>query len=342
MTIVHPEALLALHGPKSQCRKAVFYDIMKPDVALNTTRDRQEHHERRRVWDQAFSGKRMPPILSTVSSKLTITVLGDYRGRILDHAQKLERKLVATAGKDINATAAFALFGTGIMVDLAFGHGSQDSEKWTSDEEADWQVNVDHVRNGLSALGPLSAVPWLLQIGFSIPNVPLVREWLRMKDWARECVKTRLRTKSDKPNISHWLIEPYFNHPLYRGRMDWLTADAFLVIIAGSDTVNASLNYICYHLATDHRVLEQLRKELDATSCVEDFAVLQNMPYLNAVIEENLRLHPLVPTGLARETPPDGIHIGGTQIPGGVTVIAPAWSISRRKWISSAFRVIPD
>ena len=119
-------------------------------------------------------------------------MLAEYRPRILDHAQKLEHRIAASAGEVVNATAIFALFGTGIMVDLAFGQGSQTSDMWTSDEEVDWQKNVDHVRNGLSALGPFSAVPWLLQIGFSIPKVPLVQEWLKMKQWARDCIKTRI------------------------------------------------------------------------------------------------------------------------------------------------------
>ena len=99
-----------------------------------------------------------------------------------------------------------------------------------------------------------------------------------------------------------------------------------------SDTVNASLNYICYHLASDDRVAQELRKELDSTPDMEDFSTLRSLPYLNAVIEESLRLHPLVPTGLARQTPPEGITIGDTFIPGDVTVVAPAWSVSRRTY----------
>ena len=57
---------------------------------------------------------------------------------------------------------------------------------------------------------------------------------------------------------------------------------------------------------------------------------LQNIPELNAVINETLRLHP--PTGLLqRKTPPEGLTIGDTFVPGNITVFCPQWVASRSK-----------
>jgi cytochrome P450 len=55
----------------------------------------------------------------------------------------------------------------------------------------------------------------------------------------------------------------------------------------------------------------------------------QEAKYLNGIVNETLRLHPPVPSGLLRETPPEGITVGDIFIPGGVTVSAPSWSMGR-------------
>ena len=56
---------------------------------------------------------------------------------------------------------------------------------------------------------------------------------------------------------------------------------------------------------------------------------IQKLDHLNAVINEALRLHPPVPTALQRLTPPEGINIGGTFIPGNMTVWCPQYVIGR-------------
>lgn len=59
---------------------------------------------------------------------------------------------------------------------------------------------------------------------------------------------------------------------------------------------------------------------------------LQYLNHLNGVINEALRLHPPIPTSLPRLTPPDGLDIGGTYVPGNVTVWCPQYAIGRSKF----------
>jgi cytochrome P450 len=54
-----------------------------------------------------------------------------------------------------------------------------------------------------------------------------------------------------------------------------------------------------------------------------------NAEHLNGAINETLRLHPPVPSGLPRLTPPEGITIGDTFIPGDTTLMLPYWSMGR-------------
>jgi Cytochrome P450 len=101
-----------------------------------------------------------------------------------------------------------------------------------------------------------------------------------------------------------------------------------------SDTVTATLTYTFYNLAKNAKLIENLRAELDPLQKGDgdfDLRELGKAVYLNGVINETLRLHPPVPSGLLRLTPPEGLTINGTYIPGKTTVLSPPWTVSRSK-----------
>lgn len=70
-------------------------------------------------------------------------------------------------------------------------------------------------------------------------------------------------------------------------------------------------------------VYAELKRELDdATSTGRlstppTFAEAQKLPYLCAVVQEAMRLHPSVGLTMPRVIPPGGMDVGGTYIPGG-------------------------
>jgi len=54
-----------------------------------------------------------------------------------------------------------------------------------------------------------------------------------------------------------------------------------------------------------------------------------NMPYLQAVMYEALRLHPAVGMSLPRVTPADGFEVDGHYIPAGTVIGANPWVVHR-------------
>lgn len=75
------------------------------------------------------------------------------------------------------------------------------------------------------------------------------------------------------------------------------------------------------------QIYEELR-DVDAL----DLKTLVNLPHLNAVIKESLRLHPALLTGGNRKTSATGLTIGGRFIPPHTTIVAPRYTIGRRKF----------
>lgn len=147
-------------------------------------------------------------------------------------------------------------------------------------------------------------------------------------------------------NTADWIIlqihpdEPdIMSHLLQDARLktredadNWLTGDARLIVVAGSDTTALTLIHIFYYLVRHKEVLAKLRTSLDALISFPDSMShqdVQNIPYLDGIINETLRLHPPVPSGLLRVTPAEGLNCCGILIPGGTTISVPLYVLGR-------------
>lgn len=99
-----------------------------------------------------------------------------------------------------------------------------------------------------------------------------------------------------------------------------------------SDTTAAGLTCLFFELALHPEAAESLRAELDryfAENEEPSALSLSKLDYLQACINESLRLHPPVPSGVQRMTPPEGLQLGDTFIPGDTIVQVPTYTLHR-------------
>jgi cytochrome P450 len=113
-------------------------------------------------------------------------------------------------------------------------------------------------------------------------------------------------------------------------------AHVFLIgmgnIIAGSDTTAVSLSSILYNLLKYPHTMKKLRQEIadfeNQGRCGKpdvSFRQSQDMPYLQAVMKEALRICPATGLPLWRVVPEGGVEICGHYFPAGTTVGINTW-----------------
>lgn len=101
---------------------------------------------------------------------------------------------------------------------------------------------------------------------------------------------------------------------------DHLREELMTFLLAGHETSAIAMTWAIYHLHTNPAVLETLREEL-RTLPDRSFASLAAAPYLKAVVQETLRIHPIVTEVLRKLRTP--MSLGEWMIPAGFAV-APA------------------
>ena len=241
------------------------------------------------------------------------------------YADKLVEQIDNFAARPVNVAQWFNYFSFDVMGDLAFGRSFGALEQG----QAHFAMEVIHA--GTAPLGVLSPASWILNIMNSMVP-PVLNPFSRLFQYSSDCINERQGMELRERDIISHLLDgnTFFGDPAQDRLL--LLGDARVIIAAGSDTTAAALTHVFYYLAKLPEHAQKLRDELHEASFHDanlPMAGLRNLQHLNAVINETLRLCPPVPSGPLRNTPPEGLHVNGRYIPGGVTVLTPVYSIQR-------------
>ncbi|KAI2785897.1 Cytochrome monooxygenase lcsI [Penicillium oxalicum] len=102
-----------------------------------------------------------------------------------------------------------------------------------------------------------------------------------------------------------------------------LHSNAFILIIAGSETsatlLSGCIFYLCSNLEAMRRVVSEVRSSFASADEIT-FSSTAQLPYLAAVVEESLRMYPPLATTSYRRVPAGGVEIDGEFVPGGARV----------------------
>jgi cytochrome P450 len=94
-------------------------------------------------------------------------------------------------------------------------------------------------------------------------------------------------------------------------------------ISGAADTTATTICATLYYLLKNPFALEKLRRELREANIgkpVPQYAETKNLPYLDAVIKESMRLFPVLNWPMERRVPPGGATLAGMYFPEGTSV----------------------
>ncbi|KAF1844083.1 cytochrome P450 [Cucurbitaria berberidis CBS 394.84] len=307
VTVYCADAIPLIHGPMSRCRKGPWYSgyTHVGGDSAHTTRDKEEHKRRRKAWDHAFNAK----------------ALREYEPRLNRHAVALMEQLKEQAKQPSVCFTNWAnYYSFDVMGDVGFSRSFGMVEKG---EEADV---IKLLHESMSPLSVFGHVNWGLNL-LTRTSVG-AKALLEHIDWTSNVLKERKLVTPKENDVFSRLLDP--NDDKITPEMN---ADSRLLVVAGSDTTAATLAWIAYELCKNLEVQAKLRKAIDAIEPEKwhlDVDDVANIAFLDGVINEVLRLHPAVPSGVQRETPPEGLTLpNGTFLPGNVHIWMPIHSIQR-------------
>lgn len=290
-------------------KEPVFYGqaFLFSKVRSLITAQGPTHARQRKVLSHVFSDR----------------ALKDHTPMLLRCAEKLKNKLEERADGidpvDILKYYNYTTFD--IMGDLTFNEGFNMLE---DSEYHPWVKTIfESVRAATFMLG-LQTYSWATrQLVNSLAKCSEMILQKQHENWkyCTDRVDKRLRHIPEHPDLWSKVLEK--SQGPNGLTLEEQYTNAFLFMTAGTETTATALSGTTYYLLINPEYLKRVTDEVRSTfSTLEDLDldVLSSLTYLNAVLQEGLRMVPPVPISLPRVVSGGGAYIAGQWIPGGTVV----------------------
>ncbi|KAJ5801644.1 uncharacterized protein N7518_003712 [Penicillium psychrosexuale] len=271
-----------------------------------------DHSRFRRNFSHAFSDRALREQQALICG---------YADALIDN---LHNSIREDPAAKINMVRMLNLTTFDIMGDLTFGDSlnllaGTGNCSWVS------AVFVSIKTNSLRRLARY--VPWTAVIVQRLIPKELKQQSIEHYAASRERVDRRIDGNHvHKPDI--WGIVMSQKEDLRLSRAE-MYANSQVFMVAGTETTATALSGLLYHLLRTPEKMEIIVEEVRATFEKDsdiDIRSLEHMTYLNACIEEGLRMYPPVPVGLPRIAPDEGLIVCGEYIPGKTALSVHHWA----------------
>ncbi|KAJ5884198.1 benzoate 4-monooxygenase cytochrome P450 [Penicillium tannophilum] len=267
-------------------------------------------------------------VLSPFFSKKSVTDLVPVMWRPIDIL--LERlHQAAQTGEIVNMKYIYAAVTLDIINAYCFAHEP------SSVHQPDFgRKGFDDVDSFLEVSLLNIHIPWVMRFTYSLPdsiNKVLAPALAEILDFRRalsrqiEAIRSGEDTAHEQAShrtVFHELLESKL--PPEERKRDRLRDEAVSLVTAGSGTTAYVLRGTAYHISANPAIRQKLHKELvTAIPDVQHFpslAVLDQLPYLTAVVQEGLRLSDPVTHRMNRQFPDCPLKCRGVFIPANTIV----------------------
>jgi cytochrome P450 len=265
-----------------------------------------DHHARmRRLFAPAFTNTAL---------KAQEPLLQKYADQMIAKMQDMQTRFGRVNLVDLYAFTTFDIMG-----DLIFGQPLMLLER------GDYTPWVKAVHLGLKFIlwhGVLTQIPIVGAAITALTASAMKKGSQEHNEYAADLVDRRLAHGSgDKPDVWSFVLKHDGDEKgLKQAEM---RDNASMFTIAGSETSATALPgttaFVLNHPKVQQRLVEEIRTSFPAAADMSTTALME-LPYLNAVIKEGLRLYLAGAAVMPRIVPPGGTEICGEHIPGGVSL----------------------
>ena len=165
-------------------------------------------------------------------------------------------------------------------------------------------------------------------LNFITPKSAMADLWMIWKTTENK-ISQRLALSVERKDVISYMVAGSDADPSHHMSLEELEINSMLLVVAGSESVTTVLVGAIHWLVRTPAVLQNLVREVrTAYPKEEDItgASLSKLNYLNAVIQETLRLCPTIPDGMRRQVPIGGAPVAGHLLPEGTVVSIPQWA----------------
>ncbi|KAK5702998.1 hypothetical protein LTR97_003944 [Elasticomyces elasticus] len=361
-----PTALHHIYGSNTaNVRKSKFYEVLDGGSTTHTEIDKEKHSARRRVLSHAFSDAALRAAEEYVVSNVRkfVALLGPESSSLSGNiSQNVAEKGATNWSPPRDMTEWCNWLAYDIMGDLVFGKSYHCLEskdfRWMPIVMTEgtkfgyWFAYLPFAR----LLQRFETSPVMQWLGGQTARdnatlVALAGAQLEERIALQE-KRHQMKDEVGHKDLMHYLLTSADPKTGIRFTHAELEGDSLSLIGAGADTVAATLCGILFYLARNPTALRTVTTELRlAFQRLEEIRSgprLDSCVYLNACIEETLRLAPVVPAQLPREVMKGGIVIDGQFVPEGIVVGVSAyvvhhdgeafpepWSFRPERWIEA-------
>ncbi|KAJ5276481.1 Cytochrome monooxygenase lcsI [Penicillium chrysogenum] len=290
-------------GARSFLKDPKFY-LQGPRGPNLLNANDEDHSRERRLLSHAFSEK----------------ALREQESLLQSHVDMLVERLKGTISSsretvDMSQWYNFTTFD--IMGDLAFG------EPFDCLQESQYHPWVEMVFVSLKVLAlarPLLVYPFLAPILRTLFPKRLTKMREDSFTLATNKVHRRLETEVGRQDFMAYILRSNDDRSMTVREME---ANAALLILAGSETTASLLSGFTYYILANppayRKLVDEIRESFNSYEEI-DFQRVGQLTYLNAALEESLRVYPPVPAVTPRIVPKEGALIDGQFVPENVSV----------------------
>ncbi|KAF2092460.1 benzoate 4-monooxygenase cytochrome P450 [Rhizodiscina lignyota] len=341
-------AMAAIHRDRNaNVRKGAWYKTVDAETgtfSVQTVIDRKEHNFRRRILEPAFSHSALRIQEHFIDNNVRV---------FLHEMGKDVQEDGWTTPKDFSQWITY--FGFDFISDLAFGSCFRllqspehrylpDLLKWTSHfvyyagylpfAPLVRAVMGTSIMNHVPSQAARDTHKYYLEAESKLGERSAAEEeaWSSGKEGRRDIFHYLFRTRDPETNIG-------LSH-------EQLQADSGLLIAAGSDgvavTVSAALFYLLHNSSSMAKLVHEIRSSFATLDDVRN-PQMNRLPYLQAVIDESLRLAPSVLSAFPREVLRGGLNVDGLHVPVGMTVGVSGYAIHHNEtYFPDSFAFRPE